>query len=554
MLNRNRNCCWIKNNWLLVLLFIVLFILPLGLLAYLGFDLYTNIDKQIPNLTAKVATLIAPLLPGISLLQSLIRSGQKWFDETRLALHKYETSVENRNREIEATYERTVRESLQSNPRLQQLEWEVQELEREYAEQKQVVPINQYATLSAFISDRLEQGTYKNRLGLMQQVQQDLTDLSNKLLLPSQDDPSRQAKIGFSRDVFPRGPARVVIYIDDLDRCPPNCVIDVLEAVQLLIKTPLFITVIAIDERYITRALEKRYEGILIRKGQPSGTDYLEKIIQIPYRVSPIASSAIENYLNKQMDVDPTLSKKKMATVSQEDLQEDSQEQEIKALLRCCQQIELSPRMIKRLVNIYNIFKIRDRLKNKVGQRSYEQTQTILSILALSARYPDFIREVFEKLDIEFEEFETLKNKFEKLKKLAEKYRIIQAEETKVKNIELKVKVKDIELKEKYTELKEKKILKFFPEPFPESDDTHLQREYERINLDATALLEDVTLAEFDLETFNLVRSFCFFGDIGYSPEDSQKARLQKTKKNGEEKPNSSNRSNEEQGEKEEKQ
>ena len=85
------------------------------------------------------------------------------------------------------------------------------------------------------------------------------------------------------------------------NRCPPDRVVQVLEAVQLLVKTPLFIAVLAIDERYITRALEKFYDGVLTRRGRPSGTDYLEKIIQLPYRVRPIMSNTLETYLRSQV-------------------------------------------------------------------------------------------------------------------------------------------------------------------------------------------------------------------------------------------------------------
>ncbi len=103
---------------------------------------------------------------------------------------------------------------------------------------------------------RIEAETYQKHLGLMHQVKEDLLDLSNKLLPPSQYDPRFQTQIENLKEVFPRGPARVVVYIDDLDRCPPNRVVEVLEAVQLLVKTPLFIAIIAIDERYIAIRFE----------------------------------------------------------------------------------------------------------------------------------------------------------------------------------------------------------------------------------------------------------------------------------------------------------
>jgi len=45
--------------------------------------------------------------------------------------------------------------------------------------------------------------------------------------------------------LFPRGLPRVVLFIDDLDRCPPARVVEVLEATQLLVKTRLFVVVMA---------------------------------------------------------------------------------------------------------------------------------------------------------------------------------------------------------------------------------------------------------------------------------------------------------------------
>jgi predicted KAP-like P-loop ATPase len=478
-LDWQRNWRWLKSNWVLVLLFILLFVVPLGSLAYLGINLFTSANQQIPNLTAKLATLIAPLLPGAVLLQNLLRSGQKWFEETRLALQEYEKSVENRNKDIEATYERTVKDSLEANPRLQQLEQEVQALEKEYEEQKQAVPVNQYATLSEFISDRLEQGTYKNRLGLMQQVKQDLADLSNKLLPPSQYEESFQSKIDFLKQVFPRGPARVVVYIDDLDRCPPRRVVQVLEAVQLLVKTPLFIAVLAIDERYITRALEKYYKDVLLRHGSPSGTDYLEKIIQIPYRVRPIMSNALETYLWDQVVIqDNATGGTKFSEFSR---------QEFNMLLECCKQVDLTPRTIKRLTNVYKLFKIVCRTR---GTRpSLKVQQAILALLALSGRYPNLMRGVFDDIQTCFEE-----------------QRIRDQAEKTSRSLHLESPLRDF----------------FVHYRLPEGD-RYLQREFEKLQHDAlqTEILpRNLTLQDMSHEIFNLIRSFSFVGEIGEDPED----------------------------------
>ncbi|MCY6492803.1 P-loop NTPase fold protein [Leptolyngbya sp. GGD] len=486
-LDWQRNWKWLKSNWLLVLLFVLLFVVPLVLLTTLGLNLYTSADQQIPNLTAKLATLIAPLLPGAVILQNLLRSGQKWFEETRLALQEYQKSVENRNKDIEATYERSVKDSLESNPRLQQLEREVQALEKEYQEQKQSVPVNQYASLSEFVSDRLEQGTYKNRLGLMQQVKQDLADLSNKLLPPSQYDESFQSKIDFLKQVFPRGPARVVVYIDDLDRCPPDRVVQVLEAVQLLVKTPLFIAVLAIDERYITRALEKFYEGVLSRRGRPSGTDYLEKIIQLPYRVRPIMANTLENYLRSQVVIqDSATGAAKFSEFSR---------REFDMLLACCRQVDLSPRTIKRLTNVYKLFKIVCRTR---GTKLTPQVQqAILALLALSGRYPNLMRGIFDDIQSCFEEQRTLKPA-----KQPTREQVKQASPT----LHLTSPLYDF----------------FKTYRLPEGD-RYLQREFDKLQHDAlhTEILpHTLTLDAMTYEIFNLIRSFSFVGEIGENPED----------------------------------
>ena len=394
LLDRHRNWNWIQKNWLLVALFLLLFVLPLGGLAWLGFNLFFSAKVTITQLAAKLATLIAPLLPGVAILQTLFRSGQKWFEETRLALHEVGKSVEHRNQELATTYERTVQERLQTDGRLQTLDQEIQALEREYDRQKQVVPINQYATLSGFIRDRLEQGTYNNQLGLMQQVKQDLADLSDKLLPPRQNDRSFHSHLADLPKMFPRGPARVVVYIDDLDRCPPDTVVEVLEAVQLLVKNPLFIAVLAIDERYINRALAKHYQGVLSLQGRPSAADYLEKIIQIPYRVRPIDEEALRNYLKAQTVVqDSETSGTKFNEFSP---------REFDLLVDCCQEAELSPRSLKRLTNVYKLYKVLSRTR---GQRPTPREQkAILTLLAFSSRYPDLMRDILQTIGSHYEE------------------------------------------------------------------------------------------------------------------------------------------------------
>jgi WD40 repeat protein/predicted KAP-like P-loop ATPase len=180
---------------------------------------------------------------------------------------------------------------------------EMEKLQIQVERQKQRVGLTaKYKSLLEFVNNRLEDNSYQKLLGLMHQIQDDFADLSEHLIY--RHGHTNPEKLAILKKHFPRGPARIVLYIDDLDRCPPDRVVQVLEAVQLLLNTEIFVIILAIDDRYIGRALEYMYRGVLKRGANPSGVDYLEKIIQIPYRMRPINKNVIETYLKSLVDIE----------------------------------------------------------------------------------------------------------------------------------------------------------------------------------------------------------------------------------------------------------
>jgi WD domain, G-beta repeat/KAP family P-loop domain len=118
---------------------------------------------------------------------------------------------------------------------------------------------------------------------------------------------------------------RIVLYIDDLDRCPPARVVEVLEAVHLILALPLFVVVIAVDPRWLVHSLHLHYSQLLATARHreadgrssipvsgageyradaaahgangseaawhPTPVNYLEKIIQIPFALRPVGPS-----------------------------------------------------------------------------------------------------------------------------------------------------------------------------------------------------------------------------------------------------------------------
>lgn len=95
---------------------------------------------------------------------------------------------------------------------------------------------------------------------------------------------------------------RIVLYIDDLDRCRAETVVSVLEAVHLLLALKLFVVVVGVDQRWLSRALEERLHLKAPKAGATTTAtpkDYLEKIFQIPIRLGRLqtASEAFGAYV-----------------------------------------------------------------------------------------------------------------------------------------------------------------------------------------------------------------------------------------------------------------
>lgn len=409
------------------------------------------------------------------------------------------------------------------------------------AERQLIGPSAKYSSLMEFVQSRLDAATYENQLGLMHQVRQDIDELTYSLA------------DGAREDVFPRGKPRVILYIDDLDRCPPARVVEILEAVQLLLNTKLFVIILGLDTRYVTRALEKEYKEILQHEGDPSGLDYIEKIIQIPYRVRPIERDSLQKYLAMQMDVEkppepepepvvqtpaqdqpasmnvplpssppagsephvdsaistrasneqpapeasgtepakapdvraPELEQPKLLEVELPPAVIQFKQEDLLDLTACCQQIPLSPRSIKRLVNVFKLIKIfwfrADKDADIAGRDQPRPVkQAAMCMLALSSAYPEVMREVFVHLEGLYRQGKEQSQLFNELNSIK----------------------------------------------LPPGSAHDLAWQLQKYKSDVSTLkmmagneqdkLSQLTLKDFQLSTFNIVRSFSFVGDPMY--------------------------------------
>ncbi len=137
------------------------------------------------------------------------------------------------------------------------------------------------SVLSEFVSNRFASEDYRRHLGVAALVRQDLERLSRLIQQHHDGGPTNAGMVDAAHAID-----RVVLYIDDLDRCPTDVVIKVLQAVHLLLAFPLFVVVLAVDARWLEWSLREHYTQLNTDAATPS--DYLEKIFQVPFWVRPL--------------------------------------------------------------------------------------------------------------------------------------------------------------------------------------------------------------------------------------------------------------------------
>jgi GTPase SAR1 family protein len=96
----------------------------------------------------------------------------------------------------------------------------------------------------------------------------------------------------------------LVVLIDDLDRCSPERIIENLEAIKLFLNVEGTAFVIGADPRIVRHAIAVRYKDA-VEAADADGrdeaerliTDYLEKLIQVPYHLPRLSPAEIETYI-----------------------------------------------------------------------------------------------------------------------------------------------------------------------------------------------------------------------------------------------------------------
>jgi hypothetical protein len=265
------------------------------------------------------ATGAAGLLSGFA---AWIRKQMEWISKqtetVREAQRKYDSELARELAEVAADSARTEQDLALARQEYAVAQQRAEQARRDVERARSdLAAATTSRLLGQYIQDRAESTDYRKHLGVLAVVREDFQKLSrlieedNWRLAPEGVDDQRfagrltrvKSLEEEEKDLATRI-NRIVLYIDDLDRCPPAEVVKVLQAVHLLLAFPLFVVVVGVDARWISRSLEARYRELLhfgktedavdLNQvfGVARGEDYLEKIFQIPLWLRPMDAGA----------------------------------------------------------------------------------------------------------------------------------------------------------------------------------------------------------------------------------------------------------------------
>jgi hypothetical protein len=168
---------------------------------------------------------------------------------------------------------------------------------------------------------------------------------------------------------------RLIVFVDDLDRCLPEKSIEILEAIKLFLEVPGCVFIVGMDKDVIEKGVAYRYskhnptyEGII------SGENYLQKMIQLPFHLPELSYAGIQTFIEKL----------------------DGQFPQKEQLPLACREIialgcPANPRQIKRTINLFRMLRAVAELRERRGEFSHQISLPLLAkTIVIQAHFPEF--------------------------------------------------------------------------------------------------------------------------------------------------------------------
>jgi hypothetical protein len=150
-------------------------------------------------------------------------------------------------------------------------------------------------TTEVYASDQADVWAGRERLGVVAEIRRSFERLSRLI-----DEDTRKDGSGHKKESSAMAD-RVIVYVDDLDRCEPAFVVRVLEAIKLLMDLNHFVVMVGVDSRWLIRSLQLRFGALIAEDGQSgpgysaaTPQNYLEKIFQVSLAVPTMRPEGYE--------------------------------------------------------------------------------------------------------------------------------------------------------------------------------------------------------------------------------------------------------------------
>ncbi len=353
-------------------------------------------------------TSLVTLLPAIGLIGKQLKKIKPIIDNLNKVITKWEI-IQKKKREAhydEIAHKREFQQQLEnelheSNLKIKELQDIKEKIEYD------IEDIKNGKYFKEFILSRVSSTDYTKHLGLISLIRDDFTELETFLL-------SSKNNKDYNID-------RIVLYIDDLDRCSDELVTDVLEAIHLLLAFKLFVVVVGVDSRWISGSLKNKHANLNNDDISITPNQYIEKIFQIPFKIKPLNKEdkqkfvrdlLEENYSDDKQSIQVNTDSISTQTTINEDVDTNINSQvpiisdthdivdednspvdkkeiheklqltvdEIKYIEKISNYIGETPRTIKRFINIYRIIRTHDDT-SKILEDSFDNYKMILLLL-----------------------------------------------------------------------------------------------------------------------------------------------------------------------------
>ncbi|WP_240778083.1 KAP family P-loop NTPase fold protein [Nonomuraea basaltis] len=168
---------------------------------------------------------------------------------------------------------------------------------------------------------------------------------------------------------------KIIFFVDDLDRCEPDQIIDVLESIKLFLDVKHVFVLIALAKEVVDRGVSLKYRPFGFSAADRLGDEYLDKMIQLPLHLYPLGPAEVGRFI---LDSHPgELARKHAGTLEKI--------------------VSANPRKIKRVLNLLRVTEaIVERTPGLAGLRQ----SLVVRLVVLRVQSPELFADVVRAPDL----------------------------------------------------------------------------------------------------------------------------------------------------------